>query len=697
MNPRDASLDNPASSREDDQFNRWPFSKRLADTIATFDAHAGAPVFGVFGKWGYGKSSVLNFVMDVLQREYPKKIAVYEFNPWLFRDQEMLIRAFFAGLAAKVEQRLESRTANAGQFLAKYGGALSAVPFIGSGLGKATEQIGKDLSADSLQDQRARLAEIMGDVSQNVVVVIDDLDRLDRDEIMAVLKLVRLSANFPHIIYLLAFDDEMVARAVGEKYGGGIESGSQFLEKIIQYPFTLPAIRQDRLVQFVLSGAKEVCTNIDISLTDKEWETLRNLTTELLSTRLGTPRQAIRFMNALRFSLPMLKGEVDPLNQILVEGIRILFPELYALGREKQHLLLDLQVSDKADEFKTTMQEAMRGASANQVEVAVKLMKFLVAPKRGSASVFDPRYFDRYFSYSVGADDIADSVIRRLLTLADDAHWEEFAAELQRLATTNAPRLFDGLLVLAASLEPPQAANLRRGLLGLTSQLQPPQIELLHKTLLALVLKLEPSQAARVLAREGTEFLSDKRELARQIVKSVTEILHKSEGEDVAVEVVTQAEPLPLALLVVEQLGDYVHRLRDRISRRDYEGAAKYPFQNLTPNIYRAIARRISESAESHPPYLVFAPSDALQMLQIWHVREPEKQMQWLKERLQNKPEEADSFLEIFSGSEQDYQKIQELIDPKFLSGILTEQSRSIPPGRSTDWFLSRQKLAAQA
>jgi hypothetical protein len=96
-------------------------------------------------------------------------------------------------------------------------------------------------------------------------------------------------------------------------------------------------------------------------------------------------------------------------------------------------------------------------------------------------------------------------------------------------------------------------------------------------------------------------------------------------------------------------------------------------------------------------PYLVFAPSDAVQMLQIWHAREPEKQMQWLKERLQNKPEEADSFLEIFSGSEQDYQKIQKLIDPKFLSGILTEQSRSIPPGRSTDWFLSRQKLAAQA
>jgi hypothetical protein len=40
---RDVSLDNPAQQRQDDEFNRWPFSKRLADTIAAFDASEGAP------------------------------------------------------------------------------------------------------------------------------------------------------------------------------------------------------------------------------------------------------------------------------------------------------------------------------------------------------------------------------------------------------------------------------------------------------------------------------------------------------------------------------------------------------------------------------------------------------------------------------------------------------------------------------
>lgn len=48
-------LDDPAVRQEDDAFNRWPFSERLADTIANFDAGAGAPVIGIYGKWGSGK------------------------------------------------------------------------------------------------------------------------------------------------------------------------------------------------------------------------------------------------------------------------------------------------------------------------------------------------------------------------------------------------------------------------------------------------------------------------------------------------------------------------------------------------------------------------------------------------------------------------------------------------------------------
>ena len=63
--------------------------------------------------------------------------------------------------------------------------------------------------------------------------MIDDIDRLDRTETQAIFKLVKLSASFNHTSYVLAFDDEIVAAAIGEKYGqGGLEAGRAFLEKI---------------------------------------------------------------------------------------------------------------------------------------------------------------------------------------------------------------------------------------------------------------------------------------------------------------------------------------------------------------------------------------------------------------------------------------------------------------------------------
>jgi predicted KAP-like P-loop ATPase len=55
-------LDNPGTDPSGDMFNRLPFSKRIAARIAEFNTENGAPVFGIFGRWGYGKSTVMNYI-----------------------------------------------------------------------------------------------------------------------------------------------------------------------------------------------------------------------------------------------------------------------------------------------------------------------------------------------------------------------------------------------------------------------------------------------------------------------------------------------------------------------------------------------------------------------------------------------------------------------------------------------------------
>jgi KAP-like P-loop domain-containing protein len=295
-------LDDPAVRQEDDAFNRWPFSERLADTIANFDTSSGAPVIGIYGKWGSGKTSVLNFLRTALADKYGDKIVLHPFNPWLFKDPETLLQSFFAELGKAMQKSNKTLGDNVGKLLQDYSGLFGLVPVVGSALGKIAEQSGKALTR-SMEEVRDRVCEVMRTAEKKVVVLIDDLDRLDHDEVLQMLKLVRLTANFPNVVYLLAFDDEMVGRAIAKKYGNDDDAGRQFLEKIIQYPFTLPAVSRLQLMTFVENQAKMACEQAAIVLTQDEWEGFQVFTTHCFPQRLTTPRQAIRYGNR-RHSTP---------------------------------------------------------------------------------------------------------------------------------------------------------------------------------------------------------------------------------------------------------------------------------------------------------------------------------------------------------------------------------------------------------
>ncbi|MBF1104872.1 MAG: NTPase, partial [Solobacterium sp.] len=53
------STDRPIEKEEQDLLGRATFSKQLGKTIYEYDFQSGL-VIGVFGKWGSGKTSVIN-------------------------------------------------------------------------------------------------------------------------------------------------------------------------------------------------------------------------------------------------------------------------------------------------------------------------------------------------------------------------------------------------------------------------------------------------------------------------------------------------------------------------------------------------------------------------------------------------------------------------------------------------------------
>lgn len=99
-----------------------------------------------------------------------------------------------------------------------------------------------------------------------IIVSIDDIDRLSEEEIIAVFQLVKALADFPKTIYLLAFDYDVVVKALGKIQHG---DGKEYLEKVIQVPFEIPAPNMVSIHEALLSKLNTLLGDIPEDRLDK--------------------------------------------------------------------------------------------------------------------------------------------------------------------------------------------------------------------------------------------------------------------------------------------------------------------------------------------------------------------------------------------------------------------------------------------
>src|SRR5581483_12027624 len=88
-----------------------------------------------------------------------------------------------------------------------------------------------------LDKQKAKVGKALSTLDKPIVVLIDELDRVEEAEIKIMAQVVRSIADFPQIAYVLAYDEQRVLQALGN---GHEERGRSYLEKIVQLQFPLP-------------------------------------------------------------------------------------------------------------------------------------------------------------------------------------------------------------------------------------------------------------------------------------------------------------------------------------------------------------------------------------------------------------------------------------------------------------------------
>lgn len=352
------TADNPITNERDDTLNRTAMAHSFADQIQAIDAQNGL-VVGVLGPWGSGKTSFVNLARKNLESS---GIAVLDFNPWMFSGADQLVQAFFVELTAQLKLRRDF--AEVGGLIEEYGEAFSGLgwlplvgPWIESGH-KATKALAKLLQTkkEGAGARRAKVTLALKDIPKPIVVVLDDIDRLTTPEIRDVFKLVRLTANFPNIVYLLAFDRVRVEQALGEQ---GIP-GRDYLEKILQIGVDLPAIPFDVLNSQIFSGINGALADVE-NIGEFDANVWPDVFIEIIRPLIRNMRDVRRYAAAIHGTVRDLGKQVALVDTLALEAIRVFLPDVFAQlhssvagltttsrdfsgGREPEHLKEQIDV-----------------------------------------------------------------------------------------------------------------------------------------------------------------------------------------------------------------------------------------------------------------------------------------------------------------------------------------------------------------
>lgn len=326
------SADRPCTDPKDDLFGHAPFARHLAKSIRCHRGGDGL-VIALHGPWGSGKTTILNYVCHYLEADKPADAdapVVVHFNPWWFSGREDLAHAFLQQFQAALPAK-NSKLKRVGDLLGEYGediGRAADLSGMTGGLGRVAGRIlGRTFQRTprDVPALKARIADELCKAKVRILVIIDDIDRLDHDEVRQLFTVVKALADFPFVTYLLAFDREAAVQAIERDSG---LPGARYLEKIIQVPFETPLIDRATLRNVVLRRLDEVVLSC---IPEDSFDSSRGAMVLLggIERLVCVPRDVVRLVNTLSVTFPAVAGEVNPVDFIAIEMIRVFLPKLY--------------------------------------------------------------------------------------------------------------------------------------------------------------------------------------------------------------------------------------------------------------------------------------------------------------------------------------------------------------------------------
>ncbi|MGH9412568.1 MAG: P-loop NTPase fold protein [Terriglobales bacterium] len=290
----------PISNSEEDLFGLDHFIDALASTVL----HGPNTVVALAGALGSGKSSALNLLDEKLRKEKPEPVVV-RFSPWLPPSPGGLATALTRSIASALSERFVSPSAWLG--LRSFARAITV------GAAGFWVRIEETLTSRSQDDDLRRLANALARLPVRLVVLLDEIDRMDKAEINELFKIIRGAPGLNNVCFVCALDPETVAHVIRRDGDCALPAARDYLEKFIGIRFSLPlpaaetrcAIVQERLGR-IFSDQQEATEAI------KKIE----LNWEAYSPLFPSPRSVKTLLTAVKHLKASARGDVHPLDAL---------------------------------------------------------------------------------------------------------------------------------------------------------------------------------------------------------------------------------------------------------------------------------------------------------------------------------------------------------------------------------------------
>ena len=354
--------DKPIEKADEDLLGRSDFAKQFGKSICEYDSKDGL-VIGLYGKWGSGKTSIINMAISEIPVDKSEKKKWYSkvykrikkiftsqkaeeedqchypiiirFSPWNYSDKNNLISLFFHELKNKLGvAKGEENKGKIGKAISQYSDiidVLSFIPVAGPAIAPILKTTFKAVGAKlmknpSLNEAKEKLCEALEDFNHKIIVFIDDIDRLTTPQIKDIFQLVKQVGDFPNIIYVLTMDREIVCNALSEYHN---IDGDEYLKKIVQVSFEVPEIDKSLLPEILKGRLSKIIHKNDCKEKFENNNYFEKVLENCVNPYIKNIRDINRLINAFQFKYGALWKETSFVDLLAITTIEIFEPKLY--------------------------------------------------------------------------------------------------------------------------------------------------------------------------------------------------------------------------------------------------------------------------------------------------------------------------------------------------------------------------------